>query len=459
MRKRIAISLLLFLWQTGRIFAEAIPAESEIQKILQNAVEKQKLAPGIVVGVIDESGRKVISYGKPEHDSTRDVNGETVFEIGSVTKTFTACLLEKMVGRGELSLDDPAQKFLPKSVTLSSRNGKQITLRDLATHTSGLPRMPDNFAPSDRTNPYADYSVQQMYDFISEHKLRREIGSKYEYSNLGVGLLGHILSLKAGTNYEALVVKEICDPLKMNSTRIILTSGMKKRLAVGHDKKGNSVHNWDLPTFAGAGALRSTANDMLKYLAANLGLNDSPLSKTMAKTHIAQRPAGNPKMEIGLGWHVHKIFGSEFLFHNGATGGYHSFVGLDKEKHRGVVVLANSANDIDFIGRHLLNSNFKLPGPKNDASHALAKINFDIYDKYVGKYELAPEIFFTIARDEKRLFAQLTGQQSLEVFPESETEFFYKVVDAQLTFLTNKTETRALVLHQNGVDQEAKKIR
>ena len=412
-----------------------------------------------MVGVIDESGSKVISYGKPGRDSSRELDGETVFEIGSVTKTFTACLLEKMVERGQLSLDDPAQKFLPKSVNVPSRNGKQITLRDLATHTSGFPRMPDNFSPKDKTNPYADYSVQQMYDFLSDYTLPREIGSKYEYSNLGVGLLGHILSLKAGTNYETLVVKEICDPLKMNSTRVTLTSAMKNRLAVGHDKKWKPVHNWDLPTFVGAGALRSTANDMLKYLAANLGLNDSPLSKTMAKTHIAQRPAENPKAEIGLAWHVSKNFGSELIWHNGATGGYHTFVGLDKEKHRGVVVLANSASDIDFIGRHLLNSHFQLPSPTKDASHTLAKIDYHIYDKYVGKYELAPQIFFTITRDGNHLFAQLTGQQSLEVFPESETEFFYKVVDAQLTFLTNETETSALVLHQNGADQEAKEVR
>ena len=130
-----------------------------------------------------------------------------------MTKVFTSLLLMDMTRHGEIALTDPVSKYLPASVKVPERNNRKITLADLSTQSSGLPRMPTNFAPKDQMNPYADYSVQQMYDFLSGYQLTRDIGSQYEYSNLGVGLLGHVLSLRAGTSYEALVRSRICDPL------------------------------------------------------------------------------------------------------------------------------------------------------------------------------------------------------------------------------------------------------
>jgi CubicO group peptidase (beta-lactamase class C family) len=198
-----------------------------------------------------------------------------------------------------------------------------------------------------------------MYDFLGNCALSREPGEKYEYSNLGMGLAGHILSLKAGTNYEELVVNQICEPLKMKSTRITLDKEMGERLARGH-VGSVVVKNWDLSALVGAGALRSTANDMLKYVEANMSPANSPLGQAMQKTHLAQNSAGSSEMSIGLAWHVRKKFGSEIVWHNGGTGGYHSFCGFDKLKKRGVVLLANSTENIDDIGWHLLNPEYKL---------------------------------------------------------------------------------------------------
>lgn len=135
-----------------------------------------------------------------------------------------------------------------------TRNGRQITLLDLATHTSGLPRLPDNFSPKNADNPYADYTVEQMYAFLSGYTLPRDIGATYEYSNLGSGLMGHLLARNDGTNYEALVLERICRPLGMTNTQVVLTPGLKARLATGHNAAGERVSNWDLPTLAGAGA-------------------------------------------------------------------------------------------------------------------------------------------------------------------------------------------------------------
>jgi CubicO group peptidase (beta-lactamase class C family) len=284
--------------------AQDEPNPTEIRAILQDRIDKNQKSVGVVVGVIDKNGSQIVGYGKISQEKNQQPDGNTVFEIGSITKVFTAVLLQDMVERGEMSLSDPISKFLPKSVKTPTKDGKEITLLHLATHSSGLPRLPDNLLPQNNDNPYADYTVAQMYDFLSRYKLPRGIGAQYEYSNFGAGLLGHILALKAETDYETLVNKRLCAPLKMNRTRIKLSPEMQSRLAPGHNENLAPASNWDLPTLAGAGALRSTANDLLFFLAANLGFTKSALTSALQKTHIAQHQTGSPDMEIGLGWHI-----------------------------------------------------------------------------------------------------------------------------------------------------------
>lgn len=356
----IALFVTLGLLPTQARLAQTELTDDQIKNILRDRIDVAKKSVGIVVGLIDDKGTHVVSYGKPSQDSTQTVNGDSVFEIGSVTKVFTATLLADMVERSELSLDDPISKFLPKTVKAPTHDGKEITLRQLSSQVSGLPRMPANFAPKDQTNPYADYSVEQMYAFLSGYALTRDPGAQYLYSNLGVGLLGHILTLRARMDYETLVRTRILQPLKMNDTAIELTSPMKARLATGHNQNLKPVANWDIPTLAGAGALRSTVNDLLKFVAANLGLTKSPLAVAMQNAHQPQHETGTPGLEVGLGWHILKRFDTEIVWHNGGTGGYHSFVGFIKAKRKGVVVLSNSTNDIDDIGRHLLESQYPL---------------------------------------------------------------------------------------------------
>src|SRR5262249_20674414 len=156
--------------------------------------------------------------------------------------------LSDMVERGDLALNDPIAKYLPAEVKVPERGGRAITLQDLSTHTSGLPRMPTNFTPKDAGNPYADYSVEQMYQFLSGYTLTRDIGAQYEYSNLGGGLLGHVLTRRTGTDYEALVGSRITTPLNMSNTRITLSPELRTRLATGHNERLVPVSNWDLPT-------------------------------------------------------------------------------------------------------------------------------------------------------------------------------------------------------------------
>jgi CubicO group peptidase (beta-lactamase class C family) len=436
----------------------SLPSDAEIRKILVDRIDVQHQSVGIVVGVIGPEGRRVIAYGNLEKGDARPLNGDTVFEIGSATKVFTSLLLADMVQRKQVALDDPVAKYLPSTVKMPERNGRSITLVDLSTHTSGLPRLPGNLSPKDPSNPYADYSVEQLYQFLSGYQLTHDIGSTYEYSNLGGGLLGHVLARRAGTDYEALVESRICAPLGMKSTAITFTPEMKARLAVGHNAALEPVKNWDLPTLAGAGALRSTANDLLSFLAANLGYSKSPLAPAMAAMVQTRRPTGQQGLEIALGWHIFTSNGKEIFWHNGGTGGYRSFIGFDPRTRIGVVALSNTSTNmgVDDIGRHLLDNSVPLAvAPKQ---HKEAKVDLKLFDNYVGNYQLAPGFVLAVTRDQDHLFVQATGQPKFEIFPESDRDYFLKVVDAQVTFITDdKGRATELVLHQGGQDQHAKR--
>ncbi|HTI03760.1 MAG TPA: serine hydrolase, partial [Gemmatimonadales bacterium] len=380
------------------------------------------------------------------------VAGTAVFEIGSITKVFTASVLADMVARGEVRLDDPVAKYLPASVHVPSYGGKQITLVDLATQSSGLPRLPTNFAPRDSTNPYADYTVAQLYAFLSSYQLPRDVGATYEYSNLGMGLLGHALALRAHTSYESLVRARILAPLGMRETAITLTPQLTARLAPGHDAEGHVVPNWDLPTLAGAGALRSTARDMLTFLAANIDTGTTALNREFATTHAPRHPAGSPTMQIGLAWHILARPGGSIVWHNGGTGGYRSFLGYDPARRMGVVILANSNNAaVDDLGFHLIDETFPLqplPQPRTEIA-----LDSTVLARYVGEYELAPTFHITITREGARLFLQATAQARVPIYAESDSTFFLKVVDAQVTFRPD-----GMVLHQNGQHIAGKKI-
>ena len=242
----------------------------------------------------------------------------------------------------------------------------------------------------------------------------------------------------------------------MYDTRIVLTPDEQARLATGHDAAGDPVPSWDLPTLAGAGALRSTVNDLLKFLAANLDSSDALLPRTLRSTHGARAKTGAADLDIGLGWHILRRFDTEIVSQNGETGGYHSFIGVDKRKRLGVVVLTNSAAAIDDIGLHLLDSRFPLVTP---TIHTEVAIDPRLLDAYVGRYELAPNFVITVTREDNGLFIQATGQPKFPVFPESDTTFFLKVVDAQITFVKDTSgQVSHLILHQAGRHTPGKKI-
>ncbi|HVQ35214.1 MAG TPA: serine hydrolase [Candidatus Bathyarchaeia archaeon] len=418
------------------------------------------MSPGIVVGLIGHDGSEtyyaagVMTVGKPD-----PVTADTIFEIGSITKTFTGTLLAEMAARGEVKLSDPVRKYLPEGTVVPKEEEREITLEDLATQRSGLPRLPDNMEPADTADPYVDYTAERLYAFLAKAKLNHPIGSTYEYSNLGVGLLGHVLTRAAKLDYDALVKARIARPLNMPVTSTTVAPDKKANLATPHALAGakpEPVKPWTwTPATAvtGAGGLRSSARDMLRYIAANAGVPDTPLKAAMKEAQRPRAETGSKAMAVGLGWHVRRSGERMIIWHNGGTGGFHSFCGFDPATRAGVVVLANSTEDIDDIGLHLLDESQPLTAVRKTLTLDEAKLA-----RLDGFYDIGGQTI-TVTHEGTQLFAQLTGQPRFPVFPKSEKLFFYKVVPAELEFdLPAEGSASGVTLHQGGRDVPAKRV-
>jgi CubicO group peptidase (beta-lactamase class C family) len=329
-----------------------IPSDEAIEGLLaaRNAPRKGQ---GIVVGVLDPAGRRVVAGGP---DGGEPFDGDTVFEIGSISKVFTALLLADMVNKGEVALDDPAEKYLPAGARMPGRGGRKITLRDLSTHMSALPRLPDNMPFGDPADPYADYTEALMLEFLARYELPRDIGAQAEYSNFGVGLLGYLLGRAAGKDYETLLRERITGPLGMTDTAVTLSAGQQARFAPAFDTYMQPAKPWRIPALVGAGGIRSTADDMLRFASAALD-PQSPIGPAMATALATRVDSGNPRAQQALGWQVvHPEPGREVIEHGGGTGGYRAHLALEPSTGRAVVTLANSAAEPSTtdIALHLL---------------------------------------------------------------------------------------------------------
>ncbi|GIW89429.1 MAG: hypothetical protein KatS3mg108_3753 [Isosphaeraceae bacterium] len=296
--------------------------------------------PGLAAGLIRADQSAVFGLGHSSGPESPVPDGQTLFEIGSVSKVYTAVLLAEMADRGEVSLDQPVQELLPDGVSVPSRSGKPITLRHLATHTSGLPRLPANLPVWNLRDPYVGYTTDGLYSFLKNHQLRRDPGESVEYSNLGMGLLGHALACRAGRSYEDLIAERIARPLGMIDTVRTLDPARAARLAAPHDARGKPASNWEIRTLAGAGGLRSTVNDQLRFLAACLRPDDSTSLGRALRLCLQPQAQIDDRRSIGLGWILPNAAGA---WHNGQTGGYAAFLGL--RRHAGLVVLINASTD------------------------------------------------------------------------------------------------------------------
>ncbi|MFJ9945305.1 serine hydrolase domain-containing protein [Streptomyces erythrochromogenes] len=305
---------------------------------------------GVVVAAMAEDAVEIRGAGSIGADDSRTPGPDTLFEIGSVTKPFTALALACLVATGRAGLDEPLADLLPAGTAVPSRDGRQISLQHLATHTSGLPRLPRGMLlpallhPS-KPDPYADCTADALLSGLARTRLRAVPGKRLRYSNLGAGLLGLALARRAGTDYESLITREICAPLGMTDTVVRVDGARSRRSAQGHARRGRPVAPWHLADLAGAGALRSTAADLVAFVRAQWDGGPGELAEAIRLTRAVEHRR-SPFAWVHLGWSAHRLHprqGAHLqIWHNGGTGGFSSFVGFDPEKRLGVIALANT---------------------------------------------------------------------------------------------------------------------
>ena len=414
--------------------------------MLVERVDRKRLAAGMVVGVTEAKERAFVAHGVSKSGTGVPVREDSIFEIGSVTKLFTALALADMTQRRETDPDEPVAQLLPAGTRVPARNGRQITLRDLATHKAGLPRRPGNLEPLNLKDPYAGYTAEHLYTFLAQHELTRTPGDAATYSNIGFGLLGHALTLRAGfKDYESLMRARILDPLGMKDTYIELPPDRVRRLASPHDSSLDPVPLWNLGVLAGAGAFRSTATDLLIFLEA-VGDANSPIGAmlpNLVTLHLGSVIEFHPP-----GPNVPAI-----ASHSGGTGGTRTFVRC--EGSRGVVVLGNASIDaVIDLGQHILDRR-RLP----QWFRQQIVVDPAVFAALVGRFQMGPDAILDVTVANGRLIARLSGQEALQIFPMSDTHYFYKAVNAQLTFeLDANGRAARVILHQNATDQIAERI-
>ena len=433
--------------------SSAAAANTELEKVLKHKVETEKLSVGIAVAIIENGKVSFINVGLANKETAQEIDQNTLFEIGSVSKVMTSTALATFVDEGKLKLSDPVQNYLPKSVRLPMKNDKAITFESLASHRSGLPRLPSNMPFGDPLNPYADYTTGMMYAFLNQYTLPREVGESPEYSNLAVGLLGHTLAKIDDMNYEQMLMQRVLKPLKMKDTFVDVPKSALTRRSKGHNGNLESTDYWQLPAMAGAGAVVSDASDMALYLKANMQQNE--LASAIKLSHQSTAEFGNSHTKVGLGWIIQGTADGDIYMHNGQTGGFASFIGFNPTLHKGIVILSNTSISMDEIGySYLTNSlaSLKLTTPVKVAEVALAKL--------IGKYELVPGFILSITHDEDKLFVQGTGQPRLPLTANSINEFVNNAVKARIQFeLDADGIATSLTMYQGGQTLPGKKLK
>jgi CubicO group peptidase (beta-lactamase class C family) len=431
---------------------KGVPSDAEIRKILVERVGGNENYVGIVVGIIEPRGRRIISFGHRNAGDSRLLDGDTVFEIGSVTKAFIALLLADMVGKNEVALSDPVAKYLPAGFKVPERNGRSITLVDLATHTSGLPFMPEN-APALNDPAAAKYSAADLKQYVAGYQLKRDIGSEWEYSNIGYWILSEVLAARAGATYETLVRKRVIAPLKLVNTDFSLSAKMRANLGIGHDAALQPARAVSaLPIYSimpAAGGLYSTVNDLLTFLSVAMGYERSAIAPAIEATVKTRRPTGGGN-EQALGWTVIGKGDDQLIYRDGGTYGFASSMAWDPKKRIGVVVLSNQQGDVDDIARHLLRPDFPLAKPTN-TKHTDIAIDSSLLDKYTGRYEAQGEGIFIVTRENNFLTIESPadwGLPKLRIRPESPRDFFATELPVRVTFkIDNEGHVSGLLIY------------
>lgn len=448
----------------GDVVAEERVATS-VADLAMPLIQSEEAA-GLSIGIVslDAAGKWVTEtqhFGNSGSSNTSSnaslPTDETLYEIGGLANVLTGTLLAIAVERGEVSLDTPAADLMPENVTMPELGDRKITLADMVTHRSGLPRLADNMPMSNPNDPYHDYTSKLAGEFLNRYKLTRTPGSRYEYSNVGMAYLGHLLTLKAGAaTYDTMLSERLVGPLGMTATAAQLAETNSK-IAVGHTAAGTEAIPWNNADMPGAGGIRSTIADLNRLMLANLKSPDDTTGKAIDLAFRKHVDPTSGEFAMGLGWLIARDGSTRF--HNGRTGGFSAAMFVNRELNLGICVLSNTASQeiTDLAGKLIrMKAGIKVTVPSSDN---YAKMNGEPVDRFVGRYQLTPQFIFDVRRDGDKLMVGITNQSTQRVYPRDENEWHYKGIEASLLFGDFKNgKANSVTLIQNGLRQKASRI-
>jgi CubicO group peptidase (beta-lactamase class C family) len=447
-----------WLWLVLAVVLGTSPAfavsDSDLKAALSQRFTGDRTGACVAAGVID-NGTVATAYVCADPKSTRPYDEHTAFEIGSVTKTMTAALLAELIATHDIALDDPIAKLLPAGTSVPSFNGHEITVGEIVTHTSGLPANLPDYHPPDPSNPYAGATERDLLDTLAAIKLTREPGSKWEYSNPAMIVLSYALAKRAGKDFETLLRERLLGPLGMNET-YVATRPPQVHLAQCHYPNGEAANPWDFhPDMAGVGGVRATLADMLRYMEGELGSRDSAITPALALTQ--QEVARVDGHRMGMNWNLSIVNGQTIASHEGATGGYSSFVGFDRDAKRAVVLLSDTSlvtlGGLGQLGFHLLDTS-RPAGEPRIVTTADAKL----IDALVGKYRLQSGLGIELRHKDSGLTIQADGQREFEMGYDSAGDFYPLRFDAVLRPKRKADGTYGFTWFQGGGATEAKRV-
>ncbi|QFT54854.1 serine hydrolase [Microbulbifer sp. THAF38] len=405
--------------------------EDALQRFVRHRILKQQRAYAAVTGTLKSSERRIITVRAPEAKDDYQLDGDTIFEVASLTKIFTALLLAVEVVHKRVRLDDPLQDYVPSGVKAPTFEGRQITLADLATHGASLPLRPNNLAASapDAPNKYAGYSLEQLYGGLPNYHLQACPGSQFNYSNLAFGLLGQGIALKEGRSFAEILRERVTGPLGLRDTSLEDDPRKSARRAQGHDFYLSPIGPTSDGVLAPAGGLRSTANDLLTLL--DLFISGRGPKDLVAASRLMlsiDRPGGSDITRMALGWRKTTTHGETYYWSNGSSDGSRTFMGFNPARKAGVVALADAASGegLDDIGHHFLNpqqsvSTKVIPTPD------FITLPEKVLLRGIGRYEQAKDDIIEISRGYTGLIVS-AGYGEFVIRPQSPTTYASKMV-------------------------------
>lgn len=419
--------------------AHSADSRNSIETGLQDAVESGAVLSGFGA-IMREGHASYFGAGRLGPDRDHAPDSTTSYQIGSVTKVFTNLLLAELVADGAVDYDTTVAELIGEKVDFANPAVGEITLLQLATHTSGLPRLPPNLAIDDPEDPYADYGEKALLAALASAREGQPLGNRYAYSNFGAGLLGYLLGHVHGEGYRAAMKSRVLGPLGLSDSGF----GPRTEAAAAYDGE-KVVSAWHFDVMAGAGALWSTAADMVRLARMQLGYEPRMLDHAANESRriLTAADGGHSVSPV---WHVAETPDGSVYWHNGSTVGFRSFFGFRPATDEAVVLLA--AGELDPAGLALkwFGSNSK-PGDPLEIDPQLA-----------GQYQLTPEVGIGVYQSDSGPVAQMTGQSAFDLMSIGDDWYALHLVDASLKFQREDGEVVALELVQGGRTQRARKV-